>query len=133
MLSVDQIKKAPKRDYMNDEQLDFFKNMLLEQKQQVTENLGSARLALGTFTRENDELDKAQMEEDSRLQFRIIERETQLLRKIDKSLTRINRKGYGYCEETGEPIGIPRLLVRPTATLSAEAKLLREDSERNFG
>ena len=72
-------------------------------------------------------------EEHRQWQLRMLEREKKLLDKIDEALDRIANGDYGYCEETGEPIGLRRLLLRPTATLSIEAKERQEQMERHLG
>ena len=76
-----------------------------------------------------DEADKAAREEDLRLLFRQLDRESRLLPKIDAALARLQNGEYGYCRETGEPIGLARLLLRPTAELSIEAKTAQEMRE----
>ena len=80
----------------------------------------------------NDEADRASYEEESRLALRIVDRERRLLPKIEAAMKRIANSDYGYCLESGEPIGIPRLLARPTAELCAEVKTLNEQKELNF-
>src|SRR5205814_10599686 len=75
----------------------------------------------------------ATLEEEYTLELRTGERERKLLKKVEKSLRMIDGGSYGYCEETGEPIGIPRLLARPTATLSLEAQERRERVQRLYG
>lgn len=76
-----------------------------------------------------DEADKAAREEDLRLLFRQLDRESRLLPKISAALTRLYNGDYGYCRESGEPIGLARLLLRPTAELSIEAKTAQEMRE----
>lgn len=132
MLTEKQIKRAPKKDYMNEAQLAFFKDRLLELKKETIGHIEEARLRLSEHERETDELDRALSEEENRLRLRIADRESKLLPKIDEALERIVTGEYGYCEETGEPIGVERLLLRPTATLCAEAKARQERMERNF-
>lgn len=132
MLTEKQIKRAPKKDYMNAEQLAFFKQRLLELKQETIGHIEEARARLADAQRETDELDRALNEEENRLRLRIADRESKLLPKIDEALKRIEDGSYGWCEETGEPIGVDRLLLRPTATLCAEAKARQERLERNF-
>ena len=132
MLTEKQIKRAPKKDYMNDEQLAFFKQCLLDLKRETLEHIEEARSRLADANRETDELDRALNEEENRLRLRIADRESKLLPKIDEALKRIEDGSYGWCEETGEPIGVERLLLRPTATLCAEAKQRQERMERNF-
>jgi DnaK suppressor protein len=132
MLTEKQIRRAPKKDYMNEAQLEFFKNHLLELKRETISHIDEARERLADANRETDELDRALTEEENRLRLRIADRESKLLPKIDEALKRIEEGEYGWCEETGEPIGIERLLLRPTATLCAEAKARQERLERNY-
>ena len=132
MLTEKQIRRAPTKDYMNEAQLEFFKNHLLELKRETISHIDEARQRLADANRETDELDRALTEEENRLRLRIADRESKLLPKIDEALKRIEEGEYGWCEETGEPIGIERLLLRPTATLCAEAKARQERLERNY-
>ncbi len=132
MLTEKQIRRAPKKDYMNEAQLEFFKNHLSELKRETISHIDEARQRLADANRETDELDRALTEEENRLRLRIADRESKLLPKIDEALKRIEEGEYGWCEETGEPIGIERLLLRPTATLCAEAKARQERLERNY-
>ncbi|MDZ7747463.1 MAG: RNA polymerase-binding protein DksA [Halofilum sp. (in: g-proteobacteria)] len=126
----EEILKAPEDDYMNEEQLEFFRQRLMAQRDEIENDIARARSELSTGENEPDELDRASAEEERWLSLRISEREGKLLRKIDEALQRIDDGEYGYCEDTGDPIGIPRLLARPTATLSAEAKTRREQLEK---
>jgi DnaK suppressor protein len=132
MLTEEQLLAASEDDYMNDEQLEFFRNLLKTQAEEVRESLASAREQLASFENEPDELDKASVEEERRMALRFLDRQTKLLPKIDQSIKRIDDGDFGYCEVTGEPIGIKRLLLRPTATLCAEEKQRQEMKERNF-
>ncbi|EAR07792.1 RNA polymerase-binding protein DksA [Reinekea blandensis] len=132
MLTEEQLLAAPEDDYMNEEQLEFFRDLLSQQAKEVRESLASAREQLATFENEPDELDKASIEEERRMALRFLDRQTKLLPKIDQSLKRIEEGEFGFCEVTGEPIGIRRLLLRPTATLCAEEKQRQEMKERNF-
>ncbi len=117
-------------EYMDERQLEYFRRVLQAQREEIEADIERARGELSTGENEPDELDRASAEEERWLSLRISEREGKLLKKIDESLQRINEGEYGYCEDTGEPIGIPRLLARPTATLSAEAKTRREQLEK---
>jgi len=123
----------PESEYMNAAQLAFFKERLLAMKRQLLENAG----ATSEHLRENDVVpdpaDRATIEEEHALELRTRDRERKLMKKIDESLQRIESGEYGYCEETGEPIGIPRLLARPTATLSVEAQQRRELKQKLYG
>jgi DnaK suppressor protein len=125
--------KAPERDYMNEAQLAFFKQRLLEIRAQLLNNADDT----GQHLRENetttDPSDRATLEEEYTLELRTRDRERKLLKKVEKSLKQIEDAEYGFCEETGEPIGIPRLLARPTATLSLEAQERRERMQKMYG
>ena len=132
-LSEEEILKAPEKDYMNEAQLAFFKKRLLDIRDQILRNADDT----GEHLRENevttDPSDRATLEEEYTLELRTRDRERKLLKKIEKSLKMIDDGTYGYCEETGEPIGIPRLLARPTATLSLEAQERRERVQKLYG
>lgn len=132
MLTKEQLLAAPEEDYMNEEQLEFFRALLEEQAEEVRTSLREARETLTKFENEPDELDKASIEEERRMNLRFLDRQTKLLPKIEESLKRIDSGDFGYCEVTGEPIGVRRLLLRPTATLCAEEKQRQERQERNF-
>jgi DnaK suppressor protein len=125
--------KAPERDYMNEAQLAFFKQRLLEIRAQLLNNADDT----GQHLRENevttDPSDRATLEEEYTLELRTRDRERKLLKKVGKSIKLIEDGEYGFCEETGEPIGIPRLLARPTATLSLEAQERRERMQKMYG
>ena len=125
--------KAPERDYMNEAQLAFFKQRLLEIRAQLLNNADDT----GQHLRENevttDPSDRATLEEEYTLELRTRDRERKLLKKVEKSIKLIDDGEYGFCEETGEPIGIPRLLARPTATLSLEAQERRERMQKMYG
>jgi len=124
---------APEKDYMNEAQLAFFKLRLLELRTQLLTNADDT----GQHLRENevttDPSDRATLEEEYTLELRTRDRERKLLKKVEKSLKMIDDGSYGYCEETGEPIGVPRLLARPTATLSLEAQERRERVQKLYG
>ncbi len=124
---------APDKEYMNEAQLAFFKQRLLELRAQLLNNADDT----GQHLRENevttDPSDRATLEEEYTLELRTRDRERKLLKKVEKSLKMIDDGSYGYCEETGEPIGVPRLLARPTATLSLEAQERRERVQKLYG
>src|SRR4051812_50211997 len=132
-LSEEEILRAPEKDYMNEAQLAFFKRKLLEVRDQILRNADDT----GEHLRENetttDPSDRATLEEEYTLELRTRDRERKLLKKVEKSIKLIDDGSYGYCEETGEPIGIPRLLARPTATLSLEAQERRERMQKMYG
>ena len=132
-LTDEEILKAPEKDYMNEAQLAFFKKMLLELRGQLLQNADDT----GEHLRENevttDPSDRATLEEEYTLELRTRDRERKLLKKVEKSLRMIDDGSYGWCEETGEPIGVPRLIARPTATLSLEAQERRERVQKLYG
>ncbi len=132
MLTKEELLKQPKENYMNEEQLEFFRQLLLKQKQEIIDGIKETERLLQEQEREADENDRATLEEERWLELRLRERESKLLRKIDEALRRIDEGEYGYCEDTGEEIGLERLLVRPTATLSIEAKQRRESIEKAY-
>ena len=132
MITRDELLQQSQSDYMNRVQLDFFRDLLLESKAEISQNIEETKAELGELQHNNDELDRATMEEETMVKLRIIERETRLLHKIEASLKRIALGEYGYCEVTGEPIGIPRLLARPTATVCAEEKTRQEVIEKYY-
>jgi RNA polymerase-binding transcription factor len=132
ILAEAEVLKMSDKDYMNEAQLIFFKAKLLAMKEEI---LANAR-ETGEHLKENevfaDPNDRATVEEENMLEQRVRDRERKLLKKIDSALTRIESGDYGYCLETGEPIGIPRLLARPTAELSIEAQEKHERMERLY-
>ncbi|MBY6029304.1 TraR/DksA C4-type zinc finger protein [Halomonas sp. DP8Y7-1] len=119
-------------DYMNEEQLAFFRQRLLSERAQIETHLREIRTNMASHERDSDELDQAAFEEELRLQLRQADRETRLIANIDSAIRRIDAGDYGYCIETGEPIGIPRLLLRPTAKLTLEAKERQEQREHHY-
>ncbi|MFB2703474.1 MULTISPECIES: RNA polymerase-binding protein DksA [Marinobacter] len=131
-LTKDELLKAPADEYMNEAQLAFFRQLLEDLRQETMDNIEAAKQQLASPPEMNDEADRASYEEESRLALRIVDRERRLLPKIDAAMKRIANGDYGYCLESGEPIGIPRLLARPTAELCAEVKTLNEQKELNF-
>ena len=124
----------PESEYMNEKQLEFFRNRLQEQKDALLSNAGETTEHLREDTSiVPDPADRATIEEEHALELRTRDRERKLLKKISQSLGRIEAGDYGYCDETGEPIGLGRLLARPTATLSLEAQQRREMKQKMFG
>ena len=132
MLTKELILRAEDEDYMNDEQLAFFKHLLLEEKRRILVHLDEAKHGLSSVGKEFDELDQALEEQQNTLRLRLAERETKLLSKINASLERIDKGTYGFCAVTGNPIGIRRLLARPTASLCTEEKARQEQIGKNF-
>ncbi len=113
-------------DYMNAAQLAFFRARLRAMRAELERNARMTEEHLHGAIALPDPNDRATVEEAQALELRVRDRERKLLKKIDEALTRIKDGSYGFCEETGEPIGLPRLLARPTASLSIEAQELRE-------
>lgn len=121
------------KDYMNDKQLEFFRNRLTEMEAELRHNAGQTTENLRESTVVPDPADRATIEEEHALELRTRDRERKLLKKVQAAIKRIDEGEYGYCEETGEPIGVRRLLARPTATLSLEAQERREVKQKMFG
>ena len=124
----------PDDEYMNSVQLAFFRRKLVQLKQDILNNAGETTEHLREDTTVvPDPADRATIEEEHALELRTRDRERKLLKKIEQSIGRIDSDDYGYCDETGEPIGVGRLLARPTATLSLEAQQRRELKQKMFG
>ena len=126
-------KPSEDEPYMSPKQLAYFRRKLLDWRQQIIED--------ATHTRENmhnssvqqpDEIDRASVESDRYTELRTAEREQRLLNKIDAALRRIDNDEFGYCEVSGEPIGVRRLDARPVATMTIEAKEAQERRERHM-
>ncbi len=131
-LTEQQLLSMPDEEYMNTEQLSFFRDLLQRNREEIEEQLNSTRSEMGEFEREPDELDQAVVEEENRQRLRMADRQTKLLRKINSTINRIDDGDYGYCKISGEPIGLQRLLLRPTADLCAEEKARQESRENHF-
>jgi DnaK suppressor protein len=125
--------RMPASDYMNERQLAYFREMLTTMKQQLLENADLTSEHLRESDVVPDPADRATIEEEHALELRTRDRERKLMKKIDEAIGRINDGSYGWCEETGEAIGLARLLARPTATLSVEAQARRELKQRMYG
>ena len=132
-LSEAQILAMPESDYMNQAQLDFFRERLRQMEQEIRNNAGETTEHLRETVIVPDPADRAMIEEEHALELRTRDRERKLLKKIEQAMAQIDSGDYGYCEETGDPIGIPRLLARPTATLSLEAQQRRELRQKLYG
>jgi len=133
-LTVDELLAMPDAEYMNDKQLDFFRAQLQKQKDDLLSNAGETTEHLREDTSiVPDPADRATIEEEHALELRTRDRERKLLKKIAQSMSRLESGDYGFCDETGEPIGLARLLARPTATLSLEAQQRRELKQKMFG
>nr|WP_256327438.1 RNA polymerase-binding protein DksA [Variovorax sp. EL159] len=133
-LSDAEVIAMPDDEYMNEKQMAFFRLKLVELKRGILENAGETTEHLREDTVVvPDPADRATIEEEHALELRTRDRERKLLKKIEQSIQRIDAGDYGYCDETGEPIGVGRLLARPTATLSLEAQQRRELKQKMFG
>lgn len=124
-------KPSDKEEYMSPMQLEYFRQKLTDWKQEL---LGESRETLDHLKEENwqepDINDRASVETETSLELRTRDRYRKLIEKIDAALRRIENNSYGYCEETGEEIGLKRLDARPVATLSIEAQERHENYER---
>jgi DnaK suppressor protein len=130
----DEVLSMPDEEYMDATQLAFFRLKLTRLRDDILSNADktTARLRKDTVV-VPDPADRATIEEEHALELRTRDRERKLLKKIEQSIARIDAGDYGYCDETGEPIGVARLLARPTATLSLEAQQRRELKQKMFG
>jgi DnaK suppressor protein len=133
ILTDDEIRAMSDEDYMNPAQLAFFKAKLQALERELLKNAGETTEHLRETVLVPDPADRATIEEEHALELRTRDRERKLLKKVQQSLASIDSGEYGWCEETGEPIGIPRLIARPTATLSLEAQQRRELKQKLYG
>jgi len=123
-----------KEKYMCAKQRTYFKRRLVEWKNEIMK-LNRKNLYLKEVDHEissPDIVDQASSQTEKTVEMRTLNRQIKLLSKIDKAIKKINNNTYGYCEETGEPIGIKRLIARPIATLSIEAQEKHEKNEKIF-
>lgn len=128
---LEEYRPSEDEPFMNDRQKEYFKRKLLEWKQEI---LRESKYTLEQLQEDNHNLpdltDRASSETEKALELRTRDRQRKLISKIDAALRRIETGEYGYCEETGEPIGLRRLEARPIATLSLEAQERHERSEK---
>jgi DnaK suppressor protein len=129
----DDVLKMTDAQYMNASQLAFFQDRLRQMEEDILSNADETTEHLRETVIVPDPADRATIEEEHALELRTRDRERKLLKKVQQSLHRITEGEYGYCEETGEPIGVGRLIARPTATLSLEAQQRRELRQKMFG
>ncbi len=126
-------KPSADEEYMNEMQLEYFRQKLLNWKKSL---IGQATDTLNELKEgglnQPDQIDRASLEADKALELRTRDRARKLISKINEALKRIEDGVYGYCEETGDPIGIERLEVRPVATLSVEAQERHERMEKTY-
>ena len=133
LLTEAQLVTMSEADYMNAAQLAFFRARLKQLEVDLLKNAGETTEQLRETVLVPDPADRATIEEEHALELRTRDRERKLLKKVQQSIASIDAGEYGWCEETGEPIGIPRLLARPTATLSLEAQQRRELKQKLYG
>jgi DnaK suppressor protein len=133
-MSDEELLAMPESEYMNIKQMMYFRLKLIELKKGILESAGATTEHLRDDSAVvPDPTDRATIEEEHALELRTRDRERKLLKKIEQSIGRIDAGDYGYCDETGEAIGVGRLLARPTATLSLEAQQRRELKQKMFG
>lgn len=123
---------GPEDDYMNDDHLAFFRELLVKMQDELIENASVTTGHLQEHKSAPDPADRATQEEEYALELRTRDRERKLLSKIQATIRNIDEGDYGFCADTGEPIGLKRLLARPTATLSVEAQERRERMKKQF-
>lgn len=124
-------KPSSKEEYMNENQLEYFRQKLVKWRDELVKESESTLQDLKQTTlNEPDPNDRASNESDQALELRTRDRMRKLIKKINQALDRIENGTYGYCEDTGEPIGLARLEARPVATLSIEAQERHERKEK---
>lgn len=133
VLTAEEILKMPEDDYMNAQQLEFFRRRLTNLEKELRANADQTTVNLRETTVVPDPADRATIEEEHALELRTRDRERKLLKKVQAAIKRIDDGDYGFCEETGDPIGVARLMARPTATLSLEAQQRRELKQKMYG
>ncbi|MEG0860496.1 MAG: RNA polymerase-binding protein DksA [Pseudomonas sp.] len=132
VLTFAELLAQPADAYMNAAQQQFFRALLLRQRGELQARIGEEFEALRERDTSSDPADIGSAEEQRQWQLRLLEREKKLLDKIDEALERLAYGEYGWCRESGEPIGLQRLLLRPTASLSIEAKERQEQREKHL-
>jgi DnaK suppressor protein len=133
ILTEEELLNDATEHYMSEAQLFFFKNKLEILANELLDNAGETTEHLRKTSLVPDPADRATLEEEYSLELRTRDRERKLLKKVKEAISRIENGEYGYCLETGEEIGLERLLARPTATLSLEAQKRRELRQKQFG
>lgn len=131
--TLEQIQAMPESDYMNAAQLSYFKNILDTMRAEILQNAEDTSANLRENVVVPDPADRATIEEEHAIELRTRDRERKLLKKIAQALDAIEHGDYGWCNETGDAIGLRRLLARPTATLSLEAQQRRELRQKMYG
>ena len=130
-MAANEYRPSDQEDYMNEQQLAYFREKLLSWKSELLkDSVETLHLLQEETHNESDFADRASTETDRAIELRARDRERKLINKIEEALLRIDDKSYGYCEETGEPIGLLRLEARPIATLCLESQERHERDER---
>jgi len=131
LAEITEYRPSEDEEFMNEQQLEYFKQKLMGWKEEILRESRETLTHLQSETENHPDLaDRASSETDRALELRTRDRQRKLISKIDEALRRIDDGSYGYCEETGEPIGVARLEARPIATLSLEAQERHERRER---
>lgn len=129
----EEVLQMGEHEYMNEAQLAFFRSRLEQLREELLKNAEQTSEHLRETVVVPDPADRATIEEEYALELRTRDRERKLLKKVEQALAHIESGEYGWCEETGEPIGVQRLIARPTATLSLEAQQRRELRQKLLG
>jgi DnaK suppressor protein len=130
-LKDEEYRPSEDEPFMNERQLEYFRHKLLDWKEDILRESRETVTHLQSETENHPDLaDRASSETDRALELRTRDRQRKLISKIDEALRRIDERAYGYCEESGEPIGLARLEARPIATLGVEAQERHERRER---
>ena len=133
LLTEAELRAAPSEEYMSARKLALFRARLIAERDALLDSAHRTTLHLQEYESPADPADRASLEEDHTLELRVRDRERKMLHKIDEALARIDNGTFGWCESSGEPIGIARLLARPTATLSVEAQEIHEARRKMRG
>ena len=132
-ITKDELLTMPADEYMNDVQLAYFKDTLNQQKSEILADIENIKKELIGSEKNADMNDVASTYESQQLELKRVDRERKLLNKINQTLANINNGEYGYCEVTGDEIGLKRMIARPTATMTIEAKERQEFKEKTVG
>jgi DnaK suppressor protein len=132
-ITKEELLTMPADEYMNDVQLAYFKGILTQQKSEILADMENVKKELIGSEKNADMNDVASTYESQQLELKRVDRERKLLNKINQTLANIDNGEYGYCEVTGDEIGLKRMIARPTATMTIEAKERQEFKEKTVG
>jgi DnaK suppressor protein len=132
-ITKEELLTMPADKYMNDVQLAYLKGILTQQKSEILADMENVKKELIGSEKNADMNDVASTYESQQLELKRVDRERKLLDKINQTLANINNGEYGYCEVTGDEIGLKRMIARPTATMTIEAKERQEFKEKTVG